>query len=496
MFSSLRTRILPRSLAVALAVLLPIAQALELGALSLAHVPAHPMSSVTFSRAPSGFAAFARAVGGVAFIGTAASTDGTSISRLRYDAAAPDGRRLLAEIRRSNGVKETVTVEAYDWILVPLARLVATDATGAVTLFGSLKDSDLQEELVREKNAMIANYHPALENTLLGLRLLQADMMPFEENATDLFKERGQYILGAGEVAPNDGDLKANRAAFRKVSQWAEQQPFRHTSYITGDVDNKVTFATQGGKLKLTGEPTWYCWRHDDEKTEAVIADMARSLSPDAFALLMLSRLDERSEIELRRLQRASPAQVQGSSPSSGIALMARAESEAYRALGKLIIAQMAASPSGGRGATLLDKASLTNALAQKDASRLESLFGEAQERAEALRDKSPDRFQSLDKEIEAIGPKIREAIEALPVVQMGQYSAGFSRRIADERGINPVVYDALRRSVQVAALFRSAKQVDADGFQQFVQSLRQVTPGVSQPRGYRVNTPTVYPRG
>jgi hypothetical protein len=495
MFIGLRRRILAYPLLLALSLLLPIAQALELGAISLAHVPANPMSSVTFSRAPAAFSAFARAVGGVAFTGTAVSTDGTTISRLKYDATAPDGSRISAEVRMANGSFQTVAVEAYDWILLPLARLVATDATGAVTLFGSLQERELQQKLQREKRAMIANYHPALENTLLGLRLLQADMIAFEANATDLFKEKGQYILGAGETAPSDAELKANLSSFKKLSQWTERQSVSHTSYITGDVDSKILFSVQGGKLVVTGEPTWYCWRTDDEKTEAAISETARSLSPDAFGLLMLSRIEDRETIELRRLQRRALSSVDASKSATNIALMAQAENETLLAIGKLILSRLSASPSPANRSALFNRQALTDAVASGAGSNLEPVFSAAVKRFEALEATNPAQFGKLESEIKGIGSKLRDEIESVPVVQMRKYSAEFSKVIASERGVNPTVYKTLRRSIQIAGILRAAKQSDAESFQKFVQSMRQVPLRVTQPPGYRVTTPTVYPR-
>jgi hypothetical protein len=486
-------RLAARCLALSLAMSLPLAQALELGALSLAHVPARPMSSVTFSRAPAAFSVFARAVGGVAFTQTAVSTDGSDIAGLHYDAAAQDGRRLSANVRTRDGSSKRVTIDAYDWVLIPLARLVATDATGAVTLFGELQDPE-QERAYRQKKAMIANYHPAVENTLLGLRLLQADMMAFESNASDLFKEKGQYILGAGETAPKDADLKANLASWKRLEAWTDRQPISYQSYITGDVDSKIQFTVTGGKLAITGQPTWHCWRTDQEKVE-VLFDKA-SLSPDALGVVLLRRLEERTELAFRKMRAKAPRGGSTASAPSNIVLIEQAQNEAMLAVGKLILTRLSRASGGRSESDLFSKQALSRAVNAGSASDVSAVFEGVGQRLAGLQERSPQRYQKLRDEIRDFNSRVHAEIEAIPVVQMDEYSAEFSKAITRERGINPTVYQALQSSVQVAAVMRAAKKKDPEAFKALVKSVESVTVRVATPPGYQVLTPTVYPRG
>ncbi len=486
MLDRLRRHGSTRLLALLVVLFVSTAQALELGALSLAHMPAHTMSSVTFSRAPLAFTSFARAVGGVAFTTKALSADGSSVRRLIYDQNAPDGSRLIAEIRRSDGSTGHYTVDAPDWIHVPLARFVASGSEGAVTLFGALRDKVAQQEL-QQRGAMIANFHPTLENTLLGLRLLQADMIAFEENATDLFRDNGQYILGAMESAPSAAQLKANAEHFRRVSAWVERQPERYTSYVTGDVGSKVRYSISDGKLRLVGEPVWYCWRHDQKRVEAVIARHAANLSADAFVLLSISRFDERVKVEYETLAKKVEGGGTGDSGASFL-LMRRAASVALRKLAEAIVERPVGSADQ---LTIVSKQKLSSALASGDEAAVKSLI----ETASSIDKRKPQKAELLTAEIQSIMPAMAAEIESIPFVQMTEYSDQFSRLIRSEQGINPTVYRALQTSVRVAALMRAAKEENGQAFSQLVSSVARVTPHIVNPPGYKLTTPTVYPR-
>jgi hypothetical protein len=324
--------------------------ALDLGGISWATAPARPLTAITFSSSPVAFARFARAVGGVAFTTVAQGKDGLTVIALAYDSAQRDGSRLKVTLSDRGGSRRTVTGQIFDWQLVPLARFVRSGGEGAVTLFGELQDEARQERALQNGD-MIANYHPALENTLLGLRLMQADLLVIEPRATDLFKEKGHYVLGAGEKAPNTEQLAANLKGFFRVHEWLDGQPEKFQSYIVSDIGRTVTFSFLENRLVLTGEPVWLCWRSEKEgDTDA-------------------------------------------------------------------------------------------------------------------------------------------------PVIQMRTYSEQLSRKIREQNGINPVVYSALRTSMRYAALFRHAAKADPSGFNAFVNSLNTVPARIEQPDGYKMRTPTIYPR-
>lgn len=464
------------------------AHALELGKTSLMYMPAEALSSVTFSTAHSSFRAFAMAVGGVAFTTTASSIDGSSIKQLRYDASAPDGSRLIAQMRRPDGTVGGYTISVPDWIQIPLARYVASGSDGAVTLFGSLKDKAAERKLRDEQDAMIANYNPALKNTLIGLRLLQADMLVFVKESTDLFRDHGQYILGAGERAPTAKTLKANEKSFERVQAWIDHQPERFQSYVTGDIGSKVTYSLgHKKKLELRGEPSWYCWRQDSDKIDSIAMQHLADLSSDAFVILTMDRLETQEQEEYDILRGASGKSTAPKNDKlKQIMIGLRADDL------KLWAKNINERPiRHGDEMTLINQKDLISALTSPDWMQLEALFDNAKENFK----KDPTKAKRIAEELRQWKIGIRNDIEKTPLVQMVRYSHRLSTLVHNERGINPTIYHALEASVRVSAFLRAAKKANPDVFRHYIASIAAVTPKIKNPPGYKLETPTVFPR-
>jgi hypothetical protein len=219
-------------------------------------------------------------VGGVAFGAVASPKAGTSLIGVRYDPTADDGRRLVAKVRVHDGPPVEVRTTVPDWVLVPTARFAATDQDAAFTLFGEVVDAARGEE-VTARGGRILNYHAAFQNTLLGLRLFQADVLILYPQSADLPKGDGRYLLGSGETAP---DVAANRSRLRTLHQELTKQgdfPFR--SYVIGDYLQKVVFSVNKGELVLAGAPYWHCWTvkpmRDAERERVMSEARATALS-------------------------------------------------------------------------------------------------------------------------------------------------------------------------------------------------------------------------
>ena len=156
---------------------------------------------------------------------------------------------------------KTARADIYDWALVPIAKFADSENGSAMTLFGSL-NSQTSTNSMLGKGYRVINYHEALDNTLLGLRLMQADLLIIKEEAADLFRKNNRYILGRGE---RGHDLARNQERFSKINTFLELEAIRGNqfqSYVVGDLDQKVSFgiSTQG-KLTFTGRPHWLAWR-------------------------------------------------------------------------------------------------------------------------------------------------------------------------------------------------------------------------------------------
>jgi len=106
---------------------------------------------------------------GVAFANVAKPADGVTVGRiaLTYVPQNEDGRRVLVNI---DGREYVLPI--YDWELRPIAFYANTDFYSCVSLFGQTDTGRTKRDVGA---AYLPSFHPALKNTLVGLRLLQMD---------------------------------------------------------------------------------------------------------------------------------------------------------------------------------------------------------------------------------------------------------------------------------------------------------------------------------
>jgi hypothetical protein len=240
--------------------------------------PVAPMlkQSVPMSRGKSS-AAFLGGVGGVSFDQVAVAGENVSPVNLllSYNETNEDGYRLEMMI-------DNKAVGAYlpDWLLVPIARYAESPYYSCVTIFGDLNDKILQEKLIEHEGRAI-NYHPAFDNTLLGIRLLYMDMLVGYEFTSDLpSNTEGNYILGAGEKTP---DIHANQEGAYYLSQHliSAGNKYKETfrSYVISDFSRKITFDISGDSLAISGYPYYYCWHFNRDREEYDINKVADEMS-------------------------------------------------------------------------------------------------------------------------------------------------------------------------------------------------------------------------
>ena len=128
---------------------------------------------------------FVGRVGGVNFEGVVDLSAYTI--DLDYEEDNQDGSRAIVTI---DGQKFTLPL--HDWQLKPIVQYADSPYTAAVSIFGEGPDPDRYRYI---------DYHPAFEDTHLGARLLQADILlmdpiTFSEAPT----ENGEKIYFAGEA--------------------------------------------------------------------------------------------------------------------------------------------------------------------------------------------------------------------------------------------------------------------------------------------------------
>ena len=188
-------------------------------------------------------------VGGVSFAVTAKSADGSKLLGLEFDARVRYPT-LYASMALATGEEVRAEVAAPAWQWIPIARFAASDHNACFTLYG---------ELLGAGPAIpdyVLNYHPAFENTLLGLRLFQADILllgPIDATA-ELPSRNGAYLLGEGESPP---DVEKNRERLLKVWDALAMGPHWQT-YVIGDIGQSVEFRVdKDRKVVLSGTPWW-----------------------------------------------------------------------------------------------------------------------------------------------------------------------------------------------------------------------------------------------
>jgi hypothetical protein len=223
---------------------------------------------------------FVGKVGGVAFQQVAvpaSSLRGKSI-RLMYRPGLLDGERLRVMI----GGKE-YPADAPDWILIPVAKYANSKYNAVVSLFGPKTSASVYDIV----------YHSAFKNTLLGLRLLQVDILLFDLGAMwHLPTWQGEMVIGSGETAPTE----LNQAAARSIARALENAKFQ--SWVFTDEDEPVSFDIVDERLVLTGWPYYYFWVADLDgynqvwETSVKAADEARATGDVTSYNTIVSKLN------------------------------------------------------------------------------------------------------------------------------------------------------------------------------------------------------------
>ena len=200
---------------------------------------------------------FCSAVGGVAFGEMAVSEDGSVIERLMYHKDRADGERLEALVRKGSQIIN-VTLPVYDWEFIPAARFAGGSQDAVATFFGSLSDK-AEEARLRGKGCKFMNYHKDIANTLMGLRLIQADLLAFHSIGPLNFSEGGLPIKGSGEKLASES---SNKMAIAPIKEYYGSSGIQ--SYVICDVGQKIGFSMVGAgsakQLRLSGNPYWSCW--------------------------------------------------------------------------------------------------------------------------------------------------------------------------------------------------------------------------------------------
>jgi hypothetical protein len=197
--------------------------------------------------------AFVKRVGGVSFGGVATPASGTHFSKLNLTYAAHNGDGYRLKIILDDHV---YTVYLPDWELLPIARYANSDYAACVTLFG--KESTWSHSHIQ--------YHEAFLNSLLGMRILQSDII-FEDlqEFYKVFQFGGSYVLGHGERMP-DAD-KSARAASRMYALLNTYDPDQqhYDSYVLTDENVKIEFTANSNGFSIKGYPYYFFFKYGEK---------------------------------------------------------------------------------------------------------------------------------------------------------------------------------------------------------------------------------------
>ena len=216
---------------------------------SISQASSPPLRIRSVGKASLGSFRFVGAVGGINFEETAAPSSGQSYQTvsIAYDRSKQDGQRLTVALDNN-----LFNVMLPDWQLIPIARFADSEFTGVLSLFGEGPD---------KKRYYYIQYHEAFKNTLLGLRLLQADILFIDlGNHWDLPRQRERRVLGLGESVPS---RSANVLPMQRLNHILQAHTWR--SWVLTDIETSPRFSSSGGQFRVTASPYYYFW--DTEQT-------------------------------------------------------------------------------------------------------------------------------------------------------------------------------------------------------------------------------------
>jgi hypothetical protein len=494
----------------------------ELGRLNLSNSYAAMPHIVNYSSGSR----FYHVSGGVALTQTAKGLDGWDLLSLTYSSQNPDGKRLFAQFRNST-VNTNVATPLYDWEIVPLVNFVASDTVNAgqsaVTLFGHLEDKAAEDSILKN-GEMIINLHPAFINTLIGLRLLQADLMLIEPEAMDLFKGQGEYILGKGEPFPTEYFVTTNRKHLKVISEWLETENIEWQSYVIGDIDTPVTYRIIKNRIEFYSYPIWRIWNTSDsinqqvseKKMQFLISCLSNKPFIEAKWLFLTSSIqnynvlrdlyyelaDNNRDLEefkkeivsdsssVQQLDSLRKDILQFYSTNKNTKCLFNQNRNWYDGIAgffKKVFVWLHILPKDNRTIVECDwlKSDHTSICIDSSITLLNFIISTSQQ------DSSQYSLR-----LDSIWREFDETVAShMPVDINSVGSIDLSNKIKEEDGINPVVYRELDRAIKYTALIRLFKKNNPAAFNSLVQQMQTVDISPMSPKKYQVETPTVYPR-
>jgi len=165
------------------------------------------------------------------------------------------------------------------WQAVPIANFANSPYQVVFTAFG---------DTTANKEAQ-CKFHRAFYNTLLGLRLFQADLINYPDYIWDLPVDKNKnYLTASSEkyYTPKPDNLLA-----KKFATLLTDDKNQFTSYILTDKNIEISFDLVGNNLKFTGHPYYLFVRRESnekniKKVRTDIDNCFNEIDANARALL------------------------------------------------------------------------------------------------------------------------------------------------------------------------------------------------------------------
>ncbi len=192
---------------------------------------------------------FVGKVGGVNFEQVAVPDDGVDAKNieLSYDQEALNGLRLIIKVDST-----TFRPRIADWLLIPIAEFADSEFTLAISLLGEGPDTE---------HFYYIQYHPAFNDSLLGMRLLQADILLMNPgHSSSLPKKNGHVVLGHGEFLPMKNPDTVTLTTLAKIMN-GQKAP----SWVLTDINAPASFSIQNGQFQIRSFPYYYFWSRNED---------------------------------------------------------------------------------------------------------------------------------------------------------------------------------------------------------------------------------------
>lgn len=375
--------------------------------------------------------------GGIYFNQTANpfGDQGINSLNLRYDEKEKDGYRLNLVINN-----EQVKVLIPDWQLIPIVRFAGSPYFTCLTLSGSLNDTGKAETILKNGGRII-NYHQAFNNTLLGWRLLEMDILLIYPEAVNLPEfDDGGSILGSFEslFSATEGTQVFNSMQ-NFLNGLQKSTGEKHRSWLLNDTRKPVTFRIVNGQLRFDYEMFYNCWRFNCDAEDMNYEKKTRRID------FLRKRLRDEFDIETEKVKTG------------------KLDENLFRTQTIKI---------------LLDELK-TNFEEHPVFAR--EYFGETQYRVFENSNREGSLPSLLDKystkEITEFCNIAKQINTMFHIVTMDNYSKSLSGKLNEIRKINPLAFEATVNTLKYSAFFRYVKEKFPEEWNKFAGSINNLRP-------------------